>query len=181
MPFQHKTANNTNGIRCTTVSCNTLDVQDITISGNLVLESGQIEESCLAISGTISPFICNYAVGNVFYIPTTYEPTANYNIIIQNIPTDTTKTYFVTIINRQATGTFYGNGVRVSDTSSSYTFSGASGTNSSSTYCIPYQNGGVPTIVTTPNIIVQQFSIVSVANSSSVFTRYITTSVSQFY
>ena len=135
----------------------------------------KIYESTIATTGTTSPFTCNMANGSTFYIPTDYTFASNFQIIKTKVPTDTTKSYTISVIYRQATTLFYSNTARVSDTASTYLLG------TSSTYSAPLFNGGSPVLSNTPNLVIQSFSIISTATSSSTFTRYITSSVNNHY
>ena len=53
----------------------------------------KINEVVSVTTGTASPFTCNYSLGNIFYIPTNYIPASNFQVIITNIPTDTSRSY----------------------------------------------------------------------------------------
>ena len=121
------------------------------------------------------PYTLDYSLGSIFYIPTNYATASNFNIIINNIPTDITKSYTLTLIYYQSSNMFYCNGIRCLDTSNSYILG------TSSTFGTPLFNGGTPTLANTPNLIIQQFSILSLFTSASVSSRYITTSVSNNY
>ena len=161
------------------------DTTSATINGNLnvsgtstfnsVLIAKQIYETTTATTGTTTPFTCNMANGSTFYIPTDYTFASNFQIIITNVPTDTTKTYTISVIYRQPTTLFYSNTARVSDTASTYLLG------TSSTYSAPLFNGGLPILSNTPNLVIQSFSIISTATSSSTFTRYVTSSVNNHY
>lgn len=156
----------------TTLS-STLGVTGATTLGTLVCN--QIYEITQATTGTTSPFTCNMALGSTFYIPTDYTFASNFQIIITNVPTDTTKTYTISVIYRQPTTLFYSSTARVSDTASTYLLGTAS------TYSAPLFNGGVPVLANSPNLIIQSFSIISTATSTNTFSRYITSSVNNHY
>lgn len=80
--------------------------------------------------------------------------TANFNIIILNIPTDTTKIYSVSFIYRQPSSCFYIGGVRASDTGGYYLCG------SSTTFSPPFYNGGLPSLSSTSaTTIIQSFNI----------------------
>jgi hypothetical protein len=144
-----------------------------TLTGSLICN--QIYETTIATSGTTSPFTCNMANGSTFYIPSDYTFASNFQMIITNVPTDTTKSYTISVIYRQPTTLFYSSTARVSDTASVYLLGTAS------TYSAPLFNGGLPTLSNTPNLIIQSFSIISIATSSSTYSRYVTTSVNNQY
>lgn len=89
---------------------------------------------------------------------------SNFNIIITNIPTDTSKVYTVSFMFRQPSTCFYIGGVRASDTAGNYLCGTAS------TYGVPLYNGGTPSFSSTSvNVMIQSFSIPSfLVNESSV-------------
>ena len=151
----------------------TLNVSGVSTLGTLVCN--QIYESTQATTGTTSPFTCDMALGSTFYIPTDYTFASNFQIIITNVPTDTSKTYTISVIYRQPTTLFYSNTARVSDTASTYLLGTAS------TYSAPLFNGGVPVLANSPNLIIQSFSILSLATSTNTFSRFITSSVNNHY
>jgi hypothetical protein len=157
----------------TTLSSNLAVTGTTTLTGSLICN--QIYETTIATTGTTSPFTCNMANGSTFYIPSDYTFASNFQIIITNVPTDTTKSYTISVIYRQPTTTFYSSTARVSDTASTYLLG------TSSTYSAPYFNGGTPSLANTPNLIVQSFSIISIATSSSTYSRYVTTSINNQY
>lgn len=135
------------------------------------------------ISGTSSPYTLDYAVSNVMWIPKDITLGANPNIIITNVPTDTAQIYTITVCYYQSSTSYYIDGVRMSDTGSGYSFTGASGTNSATTYCVPLFEGGNPNLSNSnsPVVIIQEFNVVSIATTGDVFTRYITSSVKNNY
>ena len=135
----------------------------------------KIYETIIATTGTTSPFTCNMALGSTFYIPTDYTFASNFQIIITNVPTDTTKSYTISVIYRQPTTLFYSSTARVSDTASTYLLGTVS------TFVAPLFNGGLPVLSNTPNLVIQSFSIISTATSASTFTRYVTSSVNNHY
>jgi hypothetical protein len=149
-------------------------------SGEMIISKGTLSvngiyETAQATTGTTSPFTVNMALGSTFYIPTDYTFASNFQLILTNVPTDTSKAYTISIIYRQPTTLFYISTARVSDTATTYLLG------TSSTYSAPYFNGGVPTLANTPNLIIQSFSIISTATSASTFSRYVITSVSNHY
>ena len=135
----------------------------------------KINEVVSVTTGTASPFTCNYSLGNIFYIPTNYIPASNFQVIITNIPTDTSRSYTISIMYYQATTTSFCNTARVLNTSSVYLLGSAS------TFSSPLFNGGSPIVPQSPCLIVQNFIISSVANSTPTFSRYVCSSVSSFY
>ena len=150
------------------------------IATNAITSVNNIYENCFVVglTSTTSPFfpyVLDYSKGSVFYIPTDYGAAGNFNIIVANIPTDTSKVYTLSLLYYQVSNKYYCNGVRCSDTIGSYILG------TSSTFGTLLINGGPPTLSNAPNLIIQQFSICSLANSSGVFSRYITSSISNCY
>lgn len=141
-----------------------------TTTVNVISTKGLMYEASLSTSGTTSPFTIDYSTGGIFYIPTSTTLSANFSVIITNIPTDQTKIYTVSVTYYQSSTKFYINSARITDTASSYILG------TSSTYGTPLFNGGIPSITTSPCMIIQQFNIISISS-----TRYITTSISNCY
>jgi hypothetical protein len=135
----------------------------------------KINEVVVVSSGTATPFTCDYSLGNTFYIPTNYIPASNFQVIITNIPTDTSKSYTIRIMYYQASTTYFCNTARVSNTSSVYLLGTVS------TFSAPLFDKGTPTLTISPCLIVQSFVISSVATSTLTFSRYVCSSVSSFY
>ena len=129
------------------------------------------ERVILAVS---SPVTLDFSLGGIFYLPTNLIFTANIPVIITNIPTDNTKTYTVTLIYSQATTLFYSSTCRVSDTTGAYILGSAT------IFTAPKFNGPV-SIVNSPNIIYQNFNIVSLATTAGVFSRFVVSSVNNNY
>jgi hypothetical protein len=103
--------------------------------------------------------------------------TANFNVILTNIPTDTTKLYSVSFLFRQATSCFYIGGIRASDTGGNY----LCGT--STTFSPPFYNGGTPSLTSTSaTSIIQSFSIPSFYdNSTLLYKRPVLSSVNSHF
>jgi hypothetical protein len=135
----------------------------------------KITESVVSASGTANPFTIDYSAGNIYFIPRNYNLTTNFQLIITNIPTDTTKSYTVSVIYQQSSTSFICSTARVSNTSGVFLLGTAS------TYAAPLFNGGIPTLTASPNLIIQTFIISSIANSSGTYLRYVLSSVSNFY
>jgi hypothetical protein len=158
---------------------NTLTATGVQFSGTNVWTGtntyNSIYETAIGTTGTTSPFTANMALGSTFYIPTDYTFASNFQLILTNVPTDTTREYTISIIYRQPTTLFYISTARVSDTATTYLLGTAS------TFSAPSFNGGVPVIANSPNLIIQSFAILSIATSASAFSRFVTTSVSNHY
>ena len=135
----------------------------------------KITESVVVASGTANPFTLNYSTGSIFYIPRNYTLTSNFQLIITNIPTDTSKSYTISVLYYQASTAYICSTARVSNTSAAYLLGTAS------TYAAPLFNGGIPTLTAFPSLIVQTFIISSIANSTGTYLRYVLSSVSNFY
>jgi hypothetical protein len=130
------------------------------------------ERVVLAVS---SPNVTlDFNLGGIFYLPTNLIFTANIPVIITNIPTDNTKTYTVTLIYSQATTLYYSSTCRVRDTTGAYILGSAS------IFTAPKFNGPV-SIVNSPNLIYQNFSVVSLATTAGVFSRFVVSSVNNNY
>lgn len=146
---------------------------DNTFSDTLAINN--MHETAQKISGSTSPFTCDMSLGSTFYIPSDYTFTIDFQVIITNAPIDTTKEMTISIIYYQSLTSFYISTARVSDATSTYILG------TLSTFASPMFNGGVPTLANSPCLNIQTFSIISLASSSSVFTRKITTSINSFY
>jgi hypothetical protein len=114
-----------------------------------------VYETVNAVGGVVNAYTVNYASGGIFAIGTT--PTAASTLAVTNIPTDTTKSYTFTVMSTQSSR-FYINTVQVQDTASAYiTNGGIAG------FVAPLFNGGTPSLSgTTPCVIAQQFTVISV-------------------
>ena len=150
------------------------------LSTNTITAVNNIYENCSVVSANTTttpwfPYTLDYTKGSIFYIPSDYTTASNFNIIITNIPTDTSKVYTLSLVYYQPSNKFYCNGVRCIDAASSYILG------TSSTFGTPFFNGGTPTLANAPNLIIQQFSIISIATTSGTFSRYVSTSVSNSY
>jgi hypothetical protein len=118
-------------------------------------------------------------LGNSFVLPLSFMPTANYSISIINVPLDiNNKILSVSLINRQATTTFYVNNLKVSNVSNQYILGTASSVASA------IFNGGVPSFTTSPCLMIQSFNILSIpdtSNSLGTYSRFVTSSVNCHY
>ena len=155
----------------TGVATQTLTVSGVsTLTGetilNAALKTKQIYENTIACSGSSSPFTLNYSNSAVFYLPSDYSPAANFTVNIINIPTDTTKSYVVTLLYYQPVNKVYCNSVNVTDTTGATIKNGT-----------PLYVGGTPSLTTAPCLVSQQFSIISIATSAGVYTRYVTSTI----
>ena len=154
----------------------TTNIQTLTVSGvsthggetilNSALKTKQIYENCIACSGSASPFTMNYSNSAVFYLPSDYTPASNFTVNITNIPTDTTRTYVLTLLYYQPVNKVYCNSVNVTDSAGATIKNGT-----------PLFVGGTPSLSTAPCLVSQQFSVISIATSAGVYTRYVTSTV----
>ena len=135
----------------------------------------KLYENTNVCAGVGSPFTCDMSFGSTFFIPIDYVFTANLKVILKNVPVDPTKTYTISLIYRQPTTVFYATTVKCTDTSGTFILG------TPTTFATPVFNGGTAVSTITPNLIVQSFSIVSIANSSSIFSRFVSSSVNIYY
>ena len=119
---------------------------------------------------TSPSIILDYISNGIFYLPTDFALSSNFSITISNIPTDVTRTYSVTLIYNQATTLFHCNLCKVIDTAGVYIIGNA-------TTFLPPRFNGVVSITASPNLIYQNFNIVSLASAAGVYTRYVVSSV----
>lgn len=127
------------------------------------------------LSTPFFPYTLDYSTGSVFYIPTDLVATTNFNVIIQNVPADTSKIYNITLMYYQSTSKCFCNGVRIVDTQGTYILG------TSSTFGTTMISGGTPVLNFNPNLIIQQFSVISIPTSAGVMTRYVVSSVINNY
>lgn len=129
-----------------------------------------------AVSSTTSPFspyTLDYSLGEVFYIPTDQtNTTGNFNIIITNMPTDKSKVYNITLLYYQPASSYYANGLRVLDNLGNYLLG------TSSTWAPSLYSGGVPAGTASPNLMVQKFTLLPIADSLGNITQYCISSLS---
>jgi hypothetical protein len=116
-----------------------------------------------------------YTNHGIFYISGADNPTANFSLNIIYLPTDTTYTCTLSLIYYQTSSAYYCNGVSASDASGNYLLGGAS------TYTAPKFAGGTPSFTTSPNLVIQQFSLFSIPDAVGTMTRYVVSSVSPYY
>jgi hypothetical protein len=204
MSIMNKTTNNTSSIYATSIAGTTFNATNV-VSTNITASNITGNVSAVAVTGTTitagtlyvltpiwlknvyemvtyvstnsgttpwSPFTADYSYGSIFYIPRDYVQSANFQVFIKNIPTDTTKTYTLTLVYYQPTALFYASTAKVSDTTGTNFLLGTS-----TTYAAPLWNGGTPVVSSAPNLIMQQFSIISIPTSALVYSRYVTSSV----
>ena len=147
-----------------------------TLSTN-ILYINQMYETVNILSGP--PYIIDYNIGSVFVITANTFTTPQLTII--NIPTDCTKLYTFSLIYIKSSSPSYTlSNIKCIDTLGAYI------AGSSSTYQNLLLNGGTPSITTFPNIIVQSFSVVSMANVTAPSTinsyiRYVISNISNYY
>jgi hypothetical protein len=168
-------SNITGNLSATTISGTTITAGTLYVLTPIWLKNVYEMTTYVSTNSTVSPwgpFTADYAYGSIFYIPSDYVQSANFQVVIKNIPTDTTKTYTLTLVYYQPTVLFYASTARVSDTTGSNFLLGTY-----NTYAAPLWNGGTPVVSSAPNLIMQQFSVISIPTSASVYSRYITSSV----
>jgi hypothetical protein len=128
----------------------------------------------MVVATSTSPIILNYAVNGIFYLPTDFNITSNFSISITNIPTDTTKIYNITLMYAQNTTLNYCSLLNITDTTGAFIYG------SSTLYIAPKFNGAIA-IYNTPNVICQNFTIISFFSSTNVLTRHVISSISNNY
>jgi len=121
------------------------------------------------------PYTLDYSLGSVFYIPSDYETSVNFECNIINIPTDTTKVYLISLIFYQPNNKVYCDKLQVIDAKQNYIFG------STDKYLTPLFENGQSTLLRSPNLVLQQFFIVSVPDSIGNITRYVTSKISDNY
>ena len=136
-----------------------------------VFTKGLLYEASLSASGSASPFTLNYSLGGIFYIPTASVPSSNFSVIITNIPVDQNNVYTLSLLYYQASTSIYCNTLRVVDTTGTTYILGTS-----STYASPLNCGGTPLLTTSPSLIIQQFTIISISS-----VRRVLSSVGSYY
>jgi hypothetical protein len=166
----------------TSLNSLTLD-GSLTIAGNTIAQ--ELTTSVLTTNGvyyenissvidtSTNVYLLSYTNSGIFYIGGAKNPTANFSVSIEQIPTDTTKVYTISLVYYQYTHAYYCNAVRASDKNGNYLLGTAS------TYAAPKFSGGTPSFSTTPNLVIQQY-IVSFPDDQSTMTRYVISSVSPF-
>ena len=135
---------------------------------NIMTTQGLVHETINTASGSTTAFTLNYATGGVFVLSSI---TGMATLGVTNIPTDITKSYTFSVAYQQSSTHNYISTVQFQDASSAYiTNSGSAG------FVAPLWNGGTPSLtIVTNNVIVQQFTVISVGGS-----RRVTSSISCF-
>jgi hypothetical protein len=162
----------TTGILAVTGASN---MASLDLTGNLTV--AKIYEKVNIVDAVT--LVLDINLGNSFVLPLSFMPTANYSISIINVPLDiNNKILSVSLINRQATTTFYVNNLKVSNVSNQYILGTASSVASA------IFNGGVPSFTTSPCLMIQSFNILSIpdtSNSLGTYSRFVTSSVNCHY
>jgi predicted acyltransferase (DUF342 family) len=118
---------------------------DVSLGGNLfvskVLKPTTISEPFITNSGTTSPYTIDYSTGATFYI--TSPPASNFTVNITNVPTDINRTYVITLIITSTTNKTFCNSVQING----------------AVAITPNYANGIPTSLTTGNVITQSISI----------------------
>lgn len=165
MNFISKNINNASSVTSNSGYINSVAVNNIVENATSV--------SANTTTSPYYPYTLDYHLGSVFTIPSNYTTSANFSVILKNIPCDTGKTYAFTLLYYQPTNLVYCNQVRASDEMGSYILG------TSSTFGTPLFNGGSSniSITTAPNLIAQSFYIVSIPTTSNTYSRYIISNV----
>ena len=143
-------------------------VTETVLIPNSITTQGLVYETVNTATGTTTAFTLNYATGGVFVLSSI---TGMATCGVTNIPTDITKSYTFSVAYQQSTTHNYISTVQFQDTTGAYiTNSGSAG------FVAPLWNGGTPSLtIVTNNVIVQQFTVISVGGS-----RRVTSSISCF-
>jgi hypothetical protein len=171
MSVTNKTTSNTSNVSTTTLSASSIQSLD------KMMENLQVVTPNLTVA-PFFPYTLDYNKGSVFYIPTTYNPQGNFSVIVTNLPVNKNKAYTISLIFTSATTTaFYCNQIKASDTNGVY-YLGSSGA-----FGTPLYNGGVNSLTTaTSNIIIQQFSMINIPDSTGANNNlFVTSSINNFY
>jgi len=164
-----KNYNNNSSINASTATFNSINTNTINIGD--FTEINYVHK--LPFGADI---VLDFNVSNKFYIKS-YDVDSfgyNYNLIIQNIPTDF-NIYTLTLITYD-TNAIYCNGLKVIDVEGNYIWGDANN------FQTPYYYNGLPTLRTTPCIIVQEFSIIPIIQPySSTPMKYVISDVKSNY
>jgi hypothetical protein len=118
---------------------------DASFGGNLfvskVLKPTTISEPFITNTGTTSPYTLDYSSGSTFYI--TSPPASNFTVNFTNVPSDINRTYVVTLIMTSTTNKTFCNYVQING----------------AVAITPNYANGIPTSITTGNVITQSISI----------------------
>ena len=138
-----------------------------TVTINNVASVRHISEQISGSTGAagVSPFVCDYITGSVFFIPTVTS--ASFTVSLINLPsiTSQTQSYIVTIVFNAVSSTSYCNTITLSNTSTP-----------GGTVTLKYNGGAtaIPTIAA-GNTVTQQFAITNYGG-----TQLVLTSISAF-
>jgi hypothetical protein len=119
-------------------------------------------------------YYAQYQYGGLFYVDGSYNPTSNFYLSIYNIPVDTGAAYTLSLMYQQPSTCYYCNKLRCQDASGSWVLGDAN------SWVTPRFSGGTPSFSTSPNVVVQQFSVLSIPDNTSTMQRYCVSSVSPF-
>ena len=126
---------------------------------NTLTTQGLVYEVVGTAGQTSNALTLNYSLSGLVNVGTMI--TLNATLAVTNIPTDTTKSYTFSVAYQQTATRFYIATVQFQDTGSAYITNGGS-----SGFVSPLFNGGAPALTGINNcIIIQQFTIISVAGS----------------
>jgi len=128
---------------------------DVFMNGNIYLSSGHNvfydstqltsggsgNELFTTNSGTTSPYTLNYLNGTTFYI--TSPPSSNFTCNLTNLPSDINRTYVITLIITATSNKTFCDSFQING----------------NTAITPYYANGIPTSITSGNVITQSISI----------------------
>ena len=139
-----------------------VNVNSDVIFASTLTTQGLVYEVVGTAGQTSNALTLNYLLSGLVTVGTMI--TANATLAVTNIPTDTTKSYTFSVAYQQTTTRYYINTVQFQDTTGAYITN-----NGSSGFVQPLYNGGTPALTGSSNcIIIQQFTVISVAGSRRV-------------
>jgi hypothetical protein len=106
-----------------------------------VIKSTTISEVFLTNTGTTSPYTLDYSTGSTFYITT--PPASNFTVNFSNVPTDINRTYVATLIITATSNKTFCSSVQING----------------NTAITPNYANGIPSSITSGNVITQSVSI----------------------
>ena len=152
----------TNNSQILGVAGGSLNVNSDVTCTNVLITQGLVYEVVGTAEQTSNALTLNYSLSGLVNVGTMI--TLNATLAVTNIPTDTTKSYTFSVAYQQTATRYYIATVQFQDTTSAYITNGGT-----SGFVAPMFNGGTPALTGTNNcIIVQQFTVISVAGSRRV-------------
>jgi hypothetical protein len=140
---------------------------DASFGGNLfvnkILKPTTISESFITNSGTTSPYTLDYSTGATFYI--TSPPASNFTVNLTNVPSDINRTYVVTLIMTSTTNKTFCNYVQING----------------AVAITPNYANGIPTSITTGNVITQSISIQRISAGDVAANNTVLSAVTPWY